>query len=221
VYVDRTGLWKEDVHKDMTLEWAKAWGFSNDVAAKIAEYDKGTDDNTTKGITGPLPSPFGNQSYHFNTNDEGDSRIDLADEHLQRAIDYIYCADLWLDLKPAGYVSSDIFIDLALKELGLGLHALQDIEAHGNIGADWLAKQTFSSHVGIIGVDDVDYIWKDESRTSVIRARSWWLPILSNHQTRLIDTKSATINYFDRFLCGIREMGVKDSLMRNEILIVP
>ena len=80
--------------------------------------------------------------------------------------------------------------DYALKLLGEGLHALQDVDAHGQIGVD----DVIASHVGLKGIDDPNYDWADSSQTSVVK---------STEQKRYNNTKNNTIDYLKRFIEGI------------------
>ena len=57
----------------------------------------------------------------------------------------------------------------SLKYLGYGLHAYQDIEAHGNIGAEnYIAQHIVSSNGRYIHkADDINYSWTDDSKTAL------------------------------------------------------
>jgi len=127
-YVDRDGMWGEDVHSGIdnyhkgygTYYWARQVGFSDKEARIIARGNNATD-------AGPwsnwLPWYFfGDQSRHFNqpylfSKDIGDTRDYWANVEFQKAIRY------WKKGK----------FKAALAHLGKGLHSLQDKYAHG----DW------------------------------------------------------------------------------------
>jgi hypothetical protein len=78
-------------------------------------------------------------------------------------------------------------MNLALEYLGIGLHPLQDVDAHGNI----------SSHrpFGLDKHDDIRYNWEPGSLTNVVDSGQ-------DYGQRYYDTKAATEAYFQRFLCG-------------------
>jgi len=123
-YVDRDGMWGEDVHSGIgnvkygTYIWARKVGFSDKDAKIIAKGNNATD-------AGPwsnwLPL-LGDQSRHFNQpylfpKGIGDTRDYWANVEFQRALKYA---------KEGDY-------EAALGHLGKGLHSLQDKYAHG----DW------------------------------------------------------------------------------------
>ena len=209
-FTDPHGLWGEDVHWAETKKWASPWvgtkGFTEYDAGMLAYYDNNTDNFFNK--TSPIPG-FGNQSYHFNTNAEGvDSRLQHASKNLNNAIwswnqakiNYKNNLEGLKNLKQGSgeYIRELNAIeaqyradkDYALKFLGEGLHAIQDIEAHGNIGKG----DPIASHLGMEGVDDRNYDWTDLSRTNVER---------SVNQKRFNATKKATDNYLALFFDGI------------------
>ena len=78
--------------------------------------------------------------------------------------------------------------NLALQYLGIGLHPLQDVDAHG----------TISSHkpFGLDKHDDVRYNWADSTKTTVVDSGQ-------TQGQRYFDTKAATESYFQRFLEAI------------------
>jgi RHS repeat-associated protein len=122
-FVDPNGMWDEEIHffseeYGGTLLWAQD-SFGPASALFIAKACNDVD--SFFGGKGPLPF-IGDQSYHFNTgggewNTPGDSRIKRAREHLMKAI------SLGKEDPNGNYTR-------ALKELGTGLHALQDAYAH-------------------------------------------------------------------------------------------
>jgi len=207
-YVDPMGLWGANVHKDKTIEWAKNLGFSDNVAEEIAKYNMETD-SLDRGI-GPIPL-LGNQSYHFNTNKCGksDSRMDLADYHLQKAIEDMKMVKIHHNITPNGS-GVKRYIKSALKNLGFGLHALQDIEAHGNLSVP--VGHVFDPFGAFY--DNIDYVWTDSSKTAVKKARRWPYVIKDKHRTRLNDTQTATEIYLNSFLEGISEFGITHLLMK-------
>lgn len=69
-YIDPTGLYEEDVHRDLTVALAMAAGISAPVATRIGAGDQGVDDNAATSPMGM--SPFGESvgiraNFHFTT----------------------------------------------------------------------------------------------------------------------------------------------------------
>ena len=197
---DPTGKWKSDVHYDDTKRWAKEAGFSNDDAETLANYDNFTD-NVASGKS-PVAS---DQTYHFDRNPSVvDSRMEHAKQRLNDAIWQKNQASInysnsmaALDPNDAEYEHKRQQIErqyerekeYALALLGEGLHALQDVDAHGQIGVNDL----IASHVGMEGVDDRNYDWTDNSCTNVQ---------YSGEQKRYNSTKSWTMWYLNQYLSG-------------------
>lgn len=96
---------------------ASSLGFSDAQAKRIGMMDSGVDKNKTPyGKTSP--SPMDQLDRHFNLNRDGeDTRLIWAANHLKAAIDFA---------KAGAF-------DQAETELGVGLHSLQDIFAHGQL----------------------------------------------------------------------------------------
>jgi hypothetical protein len=147
-YVDRDGLWGEDVHSGVgnsqygTYTWSRQLGFTDRAATKIATANDGTDG----GFASWMPI-FGLQSRHFNQGScagYSDSRAYWADGELNRAVE-AYNKGRW---------------DEALGHIGKGLHSIQDMFAH----RDW--------DTGLLGVNRHPQWYDDwnESRNSQARA---------------------------------------------------
>jgi len=120
--VDLWGLWGSDVHFDDTLKWANEIFNDENKAQIIAKADNDVD----SGFTNPV---FGDQSWHFNTNNfsftyylfnesssgtSEDSRVEHSNKQMEIAA-LLY--NIGLE-------------DESFRELGKGLHALQDLYAH-------------------------------------------------------------------------------------------
>jgi hypothetical protein len=215
-FVDPLGLWGEDVHYHMTYQWALDAGFSEADARLLAYYTYAIDSD-------PNLSPFSNnQSYHFNRSAMGDSRRINANERFEIA------AEMWVEVQRlyaeiAKYADNpndsafmrrqnsqmrshlqsqvDPLRHEALMNLGYGLHAMQDIEAHGNVGVNSIrvpfTGQSFHMPNGFFSwlggrLDNVDYVWSNSSRTSVTHG--------NGSQTRLDATQTATMRYLNNFL---------------------
>ena len=203
-YVDNNGLWTSDVHYDETLGWALYIGVPDDIAMDIARYDVGTD--SVDNGTSPWPA-IGDQSYHFNRSPFPtifDSRINHANANFVMAVGIWNAAQLDYDkamlrLSNASGSTERQMADAqrllesrqqdALKLLGEGLHALQDIEAHGQIDA---------GAGGVIGhalygktPDNPDYDWLGNSRTILVK---------STNRDRINETERLTKAYLNEFL---------------------
>jgi RHS repeat-associated protein len=118
LFTDPLGQWTTDVHRDKTAEWAQDLGYPPDAAYAIGEATDAVDG----GETGPYPWPLsGDQSYHFDRPPGGsDSRMDHRWHHRIEA----KSACNW------GEKNDDP--DVAVTQLGLALHPLQDWVAHGD-----------------------------------------------------------------------------------------
>jgi hypothetical protein len=125
-YVDPTGMWGPDVHRDKSKQWAMDIGFTEKQAGIIAFGSYWVD---FFPFTNPIPI-IGDQRYHFNVVEYRygrDSRQVIAEHHLRIA-------------KVCKGISNISFINntwlgricewLSLFTLGMGLHAIQDMESH-------------------------------------------------------------------------------------------
>jgi RHS repeat-associated protein len=63
-YIDRNGLYEEDVHRDLTNALALASGISQSIAARVAAADQGVDDTSA---TSPYRNEETRRLYHFTT----------------------------------------------------------------------------------------------------------------------------------------------------------
>ena len=108
-----------------TYDLAKEMGFNQDQATRIARTDYDMDTNETP-LKGPDGKPRhtesengGDLQFHFNRAPKGqeDTRLTSARLHLDRAV----------ELGKQGKY------DVAEQELGIGLHSLQDVFAHGQL----------------------------------------------------------------------------------------
>jgi RHS repeat-associated protein len=109
-YIDRQGLYEEDVHRDLTFALALAAGFNTHSAHAIASANQYVDDNpatTPMGMT-----PWGDnmkkrELYHFTTENRRN--------------------ELWSSFEASG----------SLQDLGSFFHAQQDSFSHAGFGARW------------------------------------------------------------------------------------
>lgn len=182
---DPTGYWKKDDHYSWTKSWIQSQRRGT-VFDKIRSYAD-TIANQCRNLDIEYPSTayaasgFSDsakkswQYFHFNGNKTGtDSRIEYSNDMLTNAL------NSWKYNNKSN----------ALMYLGYGLHAIQDIEAHGQIGR--------GDDVPVHGLtaDNPDYDWKDSSHTTLVNAPG-------NSQPRKDDTYNSTLNYLRRFCNAI------------------
>lgn len=116
-----------------TYAIARRLGFSHEQAERLGRFDYDVDEDQTRyGKTVSARGAAGDLSRHFNVSPPGqeDSRIIWARRHL----------DLAVHLAQRG------FYQRAEEEVGIGLHSLQDMFAHGQI--------TPTAHVVLSGFPD-------------------------------------------------------------------
>ena len=121
-FIDALGLWNSDIHHDATREWAQfACDYPNPAAEAVATADNGVDG---LGIGGTGPVPWGDQSYHFNRNTYVgiDSRLQHWAAHAKNARNA--CTASRVNANP----------EESARQLGISLHPLQDLVAHGDYG---------------------------------------------------------------------------------------
>jgi RHS repeat-associated protein len=109
-YIDRNGLYEEDVHYHLTQALAEAAGFTQSQAAMIATSDQMTDE--TPGME-PFSGVEARRNYHFTTEQR---RQDLLGDFVSSAI------------------SSGAAMETTLDRLGVFLHAEQDSYSHEGYG---------------------------------------------------------------------------------------
>jgi RHS repeat-associated protein len=185
---DALGLWGEDVHDKDTRNWLQDMpGFSErysgspNAAERVAKACNGVD----KWLGGKSFMPNfvgGNQGYHFNTNKKGqeDSRIVHARNHLEKAIELQNKAN---EQREKGLTEAASKTEKkALKELGQGLHPLQDTK----------------SHTPEVTRDDAPFglgLWKDHdtSKNSIVDNKD-------KRPSEYAETKTVTQEYVTEFL---------------------
>lgn len=128
--------WAEGVHEGSpntamgpvgTFELAKGLGFTEEQAKRIAESNNAVDLDQTHYLQNGKPritragsgGENGDLHWHFNRSPEGveDTRITASKTHLERAVKF----------------AREGYFEAAERELGIGLHSLQDMFAHGQI----------------------------------------------------------------------------------------
>ena len=130
----------------------------------------------------PVPG-LNSVPHHFNRNTDGtDSRQDIASTNLAGAIDAFNRGDY----------------DGAWLLLGQGLHALQDIDAHGNVGmGNWIAAHGPN-------FDNAEFDWEDATMTSVRPSNTVTLACGTEvlAMLRYRRTQLTTMLYLNHFLDG-------------------
>lgn len=148
-------------------------------------------------LTNPLLPGVG-QKYHFNTNPTGvDSRDVVAEQHLNQAISlYVQAQEIKIKSRrfgvigvgsPKDMITASILETLALKHLGQGLHAIQDMYAH---------TDKYVYEVNILGVTIYHHLGPKgkEADTS-------GFPESPNE--RALKAESETRDYLTRFRMGV------------------
>ena len=107
-------MWPKDYHEEITQIAGNNVGLPEYAVDYLVYGNRGTD----SGSTGPLTAT--GRPYHFNNNPPGqtDSRKELADYYFERAV------NVWSTNEAQAW-----------RYLGVGLHAIQDYHAHGQIDA--------------------------------------------------------------------------------------
>ena len=198
-WTDPTGLWAIEVHVTYTIRWARAAGFSRAQAFIIADANIGVD------LIGPAAfwQPRKDTSWHLNTYAISDSRLAHSERMLAYAIFQWNMAEANFNVavdslsssnrvaRRAGTLVAKAIRDAqrteALQMLGQGLHALQDISAHGNIAGHRVGS----------GHDNISFNWVcNITRTDVVHSGQ-------SHGERFYEAQAATMHFFERFLEGI------------------
>ena len=188
-FVDRNGLYGNDVHMGDdkaeygTITWALELHIPKYHAIDLGIYTANTDYDWKT-------SPLTNQFYHFNKNpffwSSVDTRELLAEWKLEKAIEKWNESQTYQDKQEA------------LKHLGQGLHALQDIDAHGEIGRGFTIAAHLTGNLREktkAKADDINYTWfGDGKRQNNL--------ILSEEPWRLWQTEKRTKEYLAKFIDG-------------------
>ncbi|MDD4049175.1 MAG: RHS repeat-associated core domain-containing protein, partial [Clostridia bacterium] len=150
-YIDPSGHWGDLVHGDATRWIFNEMGLNSYHAEIVAEADVDTDE----GSTGPMP--WQDQSWHF---DRDSSDVDSRQAHADKMLnDAIYNWN-WAN---EAYANGEITLEQrhewrvnTLQLLGKGLHALQDIDAHMDIGTNDYEGSIWSVHNFEPSIDNPD-----------------------------------------------------------------
>jgi len=148
-------------------EWAVDVWFNEDGAKIIANADRKTDK-----IWHPLTSWLTAQKYHFNKSNTGeDSREIIAINRYDTAVS-IWKEALKVYNKDKNLNKLQKQKNKALEHLGIGLHALQDQQAHGDFIPSWPKNNNKSDVFHGPGYDDIFYDWRNWSDKTILGSRS-------------------------------------------------
>ena len=197
-WTDPLGLWTKDIHEELTRLAMDILGSITGMEDFFASFV----DSLVAGNRGVDYPPYraarwwseSAQSRHFNraSANATDSRLVWAELYLTAA------TDLW---RMAGKLSTDSsftsqdILDMqmdAMYLLGRGLHSIQDIEAHGDIGMGWRGA-LFAAHVQL-EADCKYHDWRDGSRR-------WVTP--STEQVRFNTSLNDSVKFLSRFFAGV------------------
>ncbi len=201
VLSDPTGRWGFDVHAEKTLYWAVAEGMKRRAALRVGLDNHGTDSLIGTGF---LPI-VGEQSRHFNRNSGGqDSRLRWAREEMKNAKGWCDNTGHWSPL-------------VAARDLGRGLHSLQDWWAHGEYSSG--NSFVIEPHSAEYDVWRLDAVWENGSPTPQGRApqyfvQSYWFfasetswPNWAPGTLRQSGTERDSRAYIREFLSWLRSSG--------------
>lgn len=221
-HVDLYGYWKDAVHNGYnpntytkynnvkvnnktyfygTYYWAIQCGFSKNDAYKLGLYCADLDNtypsttysimlaaysSSSSNISCPeiykqLADAKSWQYYHFNGYKSGnnDTRYEYACQKRREAVKY------WKSNH-----------DYALKMLGYGLHAIQDMCAHGQIGRGNSIPQHITSESIRHADEMINYVWTNNSTRNSLRKSPGDL-------SRLFETQRLTYTFLKAFLGGV------------------
>jgi len=197
-WTDPLGLWTKDIHEELTRLALELIGADTGMEDLFASFM----DSIVAGNRGVDYPPYralrwwseSAQSRHFNRNSANatDSRLVWAEHYLTAAINLWLMADM---LSVDNWFTAQDRLDMqmnALYLLGRGLHSIQDIEAHGNIGMG-LRGALFAAHVDP-RTDSRYYDWSSSSRRWVTS---------STEQARFSTSLNDSVDFLNRFFTAI------------------
>ena len=190
-FIDPAGLWGANVHDRSdeyggTYQWALDARLSPSAADIVARADNAVD----SGRTGPMP--WQDQSRHFNTNPDAasgsqdDSRIQHAEQSLSRAIQLHQRASTLAQGNFINRFRSSFVEKRALRELGTGIHSLQDVAAHAD---QFVTPRTT---LGVSYLQHLDHMDADNPRDIQTGGLN----------DRFMQTRQATSQYLQRYSSG-------------------
>ena len=150
-FIDMNGYWDERVHYKKTKAMFTELGFNSYHAEIVASADNDTD----YGSTGPYPWQDPSRHFDRNPNPNIDSREEHAEKCLTNAVNEWNFADFLYHEKAISKQERHNRRIKALETLGIGLHSLQDIDAH----MDW-ATDDFEGRIPAHSTKDEEWIWE-------------------------------------------------------------
>jgi len=169
-FTDPTGLWSKDIHASLTRTAMSRISTGRDNAVMFGNHVEFIVTGNL-AVDGPNYAAFNNwysrsaQGRHFNRAFLGgrDSRLVWADYYMDRAVSNWRLADNLFSGGLICFHERNAMREAALTLLGRGLHSIQDIEAHGNIG---MGNRITAFHLW--GADNPDYDWLNMLRGNTI-----------------------------------------------------
>jgi len=214
-FIDPLGLWGKDTHASITHIAIEEIVKDNPTMTMLY-YSHGTHIVTGNlAVDGPdyaaLQSTFRgdfniNPGRHFNRAEVGqtDSRLVWGEHYLNLAINTWDIGVRAFENEVIGWHEKIEMQERALYLMGRGLHSIQDIEAHGDIGIGrWIAAHGPPGS-RILDADDVNFDWGNSRRTPLVR---------STEQLRLNISINDSIVFIEKFYRGI---GMLPSLTANQ-----
>lgn len=130
MYVDPTGLWGGELHYNMT-QWIFAeFGLNSYHANVVAQANKDTDNNLDTSPLNIFSSDAQGRHFDVNSDPNMDSRMQKAEDCLSDAVRLWNDADYMYNNEEISEEERHNMRVQALESLGVGLHSLQDIDAH-------------------------------------------------------------------------------------------
>ncbi len=211
--IDTIGMWGSSIHNGKkqnnswiygTVKWAMDCGMCQADAEIVGEANNNVD--------GEFTGAGFSASRHFNRNGSGqlDSRLEHFQSHYQEAI------SLWRQ-GASGPTSPNAFLKLdALRELGIGLHSVQDYYAHLDYDySGWWEElptgngahhsYSYDKYVscGVLTDYNIGYFDNEDyhiRRLANTNGKYFHNYVGRENSWRYLDTRSDTINYISYFI---------------------
>ena len=204
-WIDPLGLWCKEIHESMTKTQMAVLAAEN---PELADFFFLSAHFIVQGNLAVDEPPYAafyatfihgdrndNPSRHFNRATDGtDSRVDWAERYLRIATSMWLSADRAFQSGQMSIEHRNTIHNSALTLLGRGLHSIQDIEAHGDIGVgNWLAAHG-PPGTGMWDADDPNFDWGNNRRQPLVPSTERVRYNTSHEHTRI---------YLERFFRGV------------------
>jgi len=198
-FVDPLGLWGKDIHEQMTRYVIARFAEENPHMSEmfsthidfIVAGNRAVDYHPYRAMNFTSRSA---QSRHFNRNTDGtDSRVQWGEHYLNRAVNTWSTAEYLFGRR---WINSTQKYELrvqSLTYLGRGLHSVQDIEAHGNIGVGALIA-VHGLPGSALDADNPNLDWRNDDRQRLVPSTDRVRYNISREDTRV---------FLERFYRGI------------------